>query len=261
MYSSSLGGTQNKAKCKFCKSSIKQELAKVTVRVLYNPWADTKVTAGASFFGLGAALLQSDNQRWRLAVYASRSHYWTQINGTPKLGLAIAWFAKNSPLDDHSKWRQITAIDTSSQHATPWQPTSMCTQVSFYTGKVRIHCSSWESVCCRRSLSPQQKKEVKRSSRRKTRLVSLYLPYQFVKNCHEFAKEVNCLTTNAATRLPMGSSSHWSFWVEQECYILMVDSFSHYRGVCKLVSTKTLLTPSRLYLSQFYGANLVYKTK
>lgn len=71
----------------------------------------------------------------------------------------------------------------------------------------------------------------------------------------------NCLTTNTATRLPMASSSHWSFWVEQKCYLLMVDYFSHYRGVCKLVSTKTLLTPSWLYLSQFYRANLVFKTK
>ena len=54
-------------------AKIKQELTKPTVLILYNPRAETKVSADASSFGLGAVLLQSDKQMWKLVAYASRA--------------------------------------------------------------------------------------------------------------------------------------------------------------------------------------------
>lgn len=54
-------------------SEVKLELAKPTVLALYDPQAETKVSADASSFGLGAVLLQSDGQTWRPVAYASRS--------------------------------------------------------------------------------------------------------------------------------------------------------------------------------------------
>ena len=54
-------------------SEIKLELAKPTVLALYDPQADTKVSADASSFGLGAVLLQYNGQEWRPVAYASRT--------------------------------------------------------------------------------------------------------------------------------------------------------------------------------------------
>lgn len=54
-------------------SEIKQELVKPTVLALYNPQAETKVSADASSFGMGAVLLQQDGQTWKPVAYASRA--------------------------------------------------------------------------------------------------------------------------------------------------------------------------------------------
>ena len=45
--------------------AIKQELVNPTVLALYNPKAETKVSANASSYGLGMVLLQSDGDNWR----------------------------------------------------------------------------------------------------------------------------------------------------------------------------------------------------
>ena len=54
-------------------SEIKQELTKPAVLALYNPQAETKVSADASSFGLGAVLFQLNDQSWKPVAYASRS--------------------------------------------------------------------------------------------------------------------------------------------------------------------------------------------
>ena len=54
-------------------SEIKQELTKPAVLALYNPQTETKMSADASSFGLGAVLLQLNDQSWKPVTYASRS--------------------------------------------------------------------------------------------------------------------------------------------------------------------------------------------
>ena len=74
-------------------AEIKQELTKPTVLVLYNPQAETKVSADASSFGLGAVLLQLDEQMWKLVAYASRALSDTERQHAQieKEGLATTW--------------------------------------------------------------------------------------------------------------------------------------------------------------------------
>ena len=54
-------------------SKVKEELTKSTVLSLYNPLAPTKIAADASSYGLGAVLLQKNDNNWELVSYASRS--------------------------------------------------------------------------------------------------------------------------------------------------------------------------------------------
>lgn len=54
-------------------ANIKKELAKPTVLAHYNLQAETKVSADASSFGLGAVLLQKAEDAWKPVAYASRS--------------------------------------------------------------------------------------------------------------------------------------------------------------------------------------------
>ena len=72
---------------------IKCELTKSTVLALYDPLAETNMSADASSFGLGAVLLQLDRQTWKPVAYASRAlseteRRYAQIE---KEGLATTW--------------------------------------------------------------------------------------------------------------------------------------------------------------------------
>ena len=77
-------------------SKIKQELTKPAVLALYNPQAETKVSADASSFGLGAVLLQLNDQSWKHVTYTSRSltdmeRRYAQIE---KEALSTTWACK-----------------------------------------------------------------------------------------------------------------------------------------------------------------------
>jgi len=51
---------------------LKQELASSPVLAWYDPTAETKLTAYASAYGLGAVLMQKINNQWKPVAFASR---------------------------------------------------------------------------------------------------------------------------------------------------------------------------------------------
>ncbi len=53
---------------------MKEELTRSTILALYDPLLETKVSADASSFGLGAVIIQKNvSGQWRLVAFASRS--------------------------------------------------------------------------------------------------------------------------------------------------------------------------------------------
>ena len=72
-------------------SRIKEEFVKPTVLTHYNPQADTKVSADASSFGLGAVLMQKKGEHWIPVVYASRSLTDRNYAQIEKEALAATW--------------------------------------------------------------------------------------------------------------------------------------------------------------------------
>ena len=52
---------------------VKEKLAKPTVLALYHPGCETKISADASSYGLGAVLLQRVDSTWKPIAYASRA--------------------------------------------------------------------------------------------------------------------------------------------------------------------------------------------
>ena len=74
-------------------AEVKAELAQPTVLALYDPEAETKISADASSFGLGAVLLQQSDETWRPVVYASRALNETECRYAQieKEALAVTW--------------------------------------------------------------------------------------------------------------------------------------------------------------------------
>ena len=72
---------------------MKQELTKPSTLALYDPNADTKVSADASSHGLGAVLLQKFDGIWKPVAYASRSMTETEKRYAQieKEALATTW--------------------------------------------------------------------------------------------------------------------------------------------------------------------------
>lgn len=73
--------------------ALKKELTQPTTLALYNPEAETKISADASSYGLGAVLLQKTPEGWKPVAYASRSlteteRRYAQIE---KEALAVTW--------------------------------------------------------------------------------------------------------------------------------------------------------------------------
>ena len=74
-------------------AKVKEELAKPTVLALYDPAAETKISADASSYGLGAVLMQKEDTQWKPVAYASRSMSETEQRYAQieKEGLAVTW--------------------------------------------------------------------------------------------------------------------------------------------------------------------------
>ena len=72
---------------------IKTELSKPRVLALYDVNADMKISADASSYGLGAVLLQRENQSWQPVIYASRAMTSTECRyaQVEKEALATTW--------------------------------------------------------------------------------------------------------------------------------------------------------------------------
>ena len=74
-------------------TQVKEELSKSTTLTLYDPLAETKLSADASSYGLGAVLLQKVDSDWKPVAFASRSMTETerQYAQVEKEALAITW--------------------------------------------------------------------------------------------------------------------------------------------------------------------------
>lgn len=99
--------------------SIKEVLTQTHVLALYDPNADTKVSADASAYGLGAVLLQKNNdQQWRPVAYASRSLTETETRYAQieKEALATTWACER--FTDYIMGKQI-AIETDHKPLVP----------------------------------------------------------------------------------------------------------------------------------------------
>ena len=73
---------------------LKAALTSPTVLAWYDPSADTKLSADASAYGLGAVLLQKVNgEEWKPVAYASRSMTETEMRYAQieKEALATTW--------------------------------------------------------------------------------------------------------------------------------------------------------------------------
>ena len=72
---------------------MKSELSKPTILALYNPDAETKISADASSYGLGAVLMQKVESTWKAIAFASQSMSETERRYAQieKEALATTW--------------------------------------------------------------------------------------------------------------------------------------------------------------------------
>ena len=92
---------------------VKAELTAHTALALYDPQADTKISADASSHGLGAVLLQKNQQEWRPVAYASRAMLETETRYAQieKEALAITWACENSIF-----WESTSVLRPTTNH-------------------------------------------------------------------------------------------------------------------------------------------------
>ena len=80
-------------------TGIKKALSQPTVLCIYDPNAETKISADASSHGLNAVLLQKHDSEWKPVAYASRSLSDTEANYAQidKEALASVWACEKCP--------------------------------------------------------------------------------------------------------------------------------------------------------------------
>lgn len=78
-------------------AQVKEELSQPTILTLYDPDKESKISADASAYGLGAVLFQKTDSNWKPVAYASRSMSETERRYTQieKEALATAWACEN----------------------------------------------------------------------------------------------------------------------------------------------------------------------
>ena len=74
-------------------TEVKEELSKATILALFDVQKESKISADASAYGLGAVLLQRTDSDWKPVAYASRSLSETECRYAQieKEALAITW--------------------------------------------------------------------------------------------------------------------------------------------------------------------------
>lgn len=94
---------------------LKKGLSSTPVLTLYNPNSELKISADASSFGLGGALLQKSDTGWAPVAYASRSltpteqRYAQVEKRRPWLQHGHARDSAASSLANPSNWKQTTS--------------------------------------------------------------------------------------------------------------------------------------------------------
>ena len=138
---------------------LKAELTQPTVLTLYNPKANTKVSADASSFGLGAVLLQQSDEGWK--PYASHSMTETERRYAQieKEALATTWACEKFT-DYILGWNFL--IETDHKPLVPYSAPSTsiaCLPMCFdficeWRDTATLYSMYQESCCAQLTLSP-----------------------------------------------------------------------------------------------------------
>eukprot|EP00731_Ephydatia_muelleri_P009750 Em0005g336a len=121
---------------------LKKEVTKPSILAHYNPQCEVKISADASSFGLGAALLQKENNEWRPVAFASRrmtetEQRYAQIENE---ALAIIWACdKFSCFGERQKNPLVVEPMISLElPAYPWQRISEVIQLPSTTTSTKV---------------------------------------------------------------------------------------------------------------------------
>ncbi|KAL5479382.1 hypothetical protein EMCRGX_G022901 [Ephydatia muelleri] len=189
---------------------LKKEVTKPSILAHYNPQCEVKNSADASSFGLGAALLQKENNEWRPVAFASRQMTETEQRYAQieKEALAIIWAC--------DKFSCFVIVPRSLQTFTLQKIHSG--HLGIQRCRLRAGNAVWWPGLAKQILST-------------------------VQNCH-ICSQKNPLVVEPMISLdlpayPWQRVSSDLFEMKGNKYLLVVDSFSRYPEVIQLPSTTT----------------------
>ena len=130
---------------------IKEEVTSTRVLALYDLNRESKVSADASSYGLGGALLQLHGEHWRPVAFASRALTETEsrYSQIEKEALALTWACEKFTNYILSSWKLITSHSYQSWATKAWIP---CHQESSVFGFVLCD-SNTQSTTAQEKLS------------------------------------------------------------------------------------------------------------